>query len=98
VGPYLPRTQGIRPDTLNDLAKTVGFMLESDYILPAQRAVLYEYLATTPGLVLEHSVRDISGRPGVAVGWSFEGSRAMNIFDPATYAYTPPQRSGGCPL
>ena len=62
-------------------------MLESDYILPAQRAALYEFLATTPGLIVEPNVRDISGRPGVGVGWSFEGGRAMNIFDPKTYAY-----------
>ena len=84
---YLERAQGIRPDNLNDLAKTVGYMLESDYILPAQRAALYEFLATTPGLIVEPNVRDISGRPGVGVGWSFEGGRAMNIFDPKTYAY-----------
>jgi hypothetical protein len=87
MGPYLERTQGIRLGDLNDLAKTVGYMLESDYIRPAQRAALYEYLATTPGLIVEHNVRDISGRPGVGVGWSFEGAKAMNIFDPATYAY-----------
>jgi hypothetical protein len=84
---YLERTQGIRPDNVNDLAKTVGYMLESDYILPAQRAALYEFLAMTPGLIVEPDVRDISGRPGVGVGWSFEGGRAMNIFDPTTYAY-----------
>jgi hypothetical protein len=84
---YLERTQGIRPGNLNDLAKTVGYLLESSYILPAQRAALYEFLASTPGLIVEPNVRDISGRPGVGVGWYFEGSRAMNIFDPATYAY-----------
>ena len=87
MGPYLERTQGVRAGDVNDLAKTVGYMLESDYILPAQRAALYEYLATTPGLVIEHNVRDISGRLGVGVGWSFEGARAMNVFDPATFAY-----------
>jgi hypothetical protein len=84
---YLERTQGIRLSDLNDLAKTVGSMLESDYILPAQRAALYEFLATTPGLIVEPDVRDIDGRPGVGVGWSFEGAKAMNIFDPGTYAY-----------
>ena len=35
MGPYLERTQGVRLNDLNDLSKTVGFMLESDYILPA---------------------------------------------------------------
>lgn len=48
MGPYLEQTQGIRLNDLNDLSKTVGFMLESDYILPAQRAALYRFLATTP--------------------------------------------------
>jgi len=84
---YLNQSQGISPSNLNDLAKTLGSMLQSDYFLPAQRAALYEFRAATPGLVVEHNVRDITGRPGVGVGWSFEGSRAMNIFDPASYAY-----------
>jgi hypothetical protein len=87
MGPYLERTQGIRRHDLNDLSKTVGFMLESDYILPAQRAALYKYLATTPGLTVESHVRDVSGRPGVGVVWHFEGSKAMNIFDSRTFAY-----------
>ena len=84
---YLERTQGIRLPNLNDLAKTVGYLLESDYLRPAQRAALYQFLASTPGLVVEHHVRDVSGRPGVGVGWSFAGGTAMNIFDPATFAY-----------
>lgn len=87
MGPYLERTQGIRLNDLNDLSKTVGFMLESDYILPAQRAALYRFLATTPGLTVERHVRDVSGRPGIGVVWHFYGSKAMNIFDPRTFAY-----------
>jgi hypothetical protein len=87
MGPYLERTQGVRLNDLNDLSKTVGFMLESDYILPAQRAALYRFLAGTPGLTVERHVRDVSGRPGIGVGWRFEGSKAMNIFDPRTFAY-----------
>ncbi len=87
MGPYLQRTQGIRPNDLNDLSKTVGFILESDYILPAQRAALYQYLAATPGLTVERHVRDVSGRPGIGVVWHFYGSKAMNIFDPHTFAY-----------
>jgi hypothetical protein len=87
MGAYLEKAQRVRAGDLNNLSKTVGAMLASDYILPAQRAALYEYLATTPGLVVEHNVRDISGRPGVGVGWPYEGGKAMNIFDPETYAY-----------
>src|ERR1700704_4127659 len=52
---------------------TVGFMLESDYILPAQRAALYRFLAATPGLTVEAHVRDVSGRPGIGVVWHFYG-------------------------
>jgi hypothetical protein len=87
MGPYLERTQGVRLNDLNDLSKTVGFMLESDYIMPAQRAALYRFLATTPGLTVERHVRDVSGRPGIGVVWHFYGSKAMNIFDPRTFAY-----------
>jgi hypothetical protein len=87
MGPYLERTQGIRLNDLNDLSKMVGFMLESDYILPAQRAALYRFLAATPGLTVESHVRDVSGRRGIGVVWHFYGSRAMNIFDPRTFAY-----------
>jgi hypothetical protein len=32
-------------------------------------------------------VRDVSGRPGIGVVWHFYGSKAMNIFDPRTFAY-----------
>jgi hypothetical protein len=35
MGSYLERTQGVRLNDLNDLSKTVGEMLQSDYILPA---------------------------------------------------------------
>jgi hypothetical protein len=87
MGPYLEQTQGVRLNDLNDLSKTVGFMLESDYILPAQRAALYRFLAATPGLTVDPHVRDVSGRPGIGVVWHFYGSKAMNIFDPRTFAY-----------
>jgi hypothetical protein len=87
MGPYLERTQGIRPSDLNDLSKTIGFMLRDDYILPAQRAALYKYLATTPGLTVQRQVRDVSGRLGIGVVWSYQGGKSMNIFDPRTFAY-----------
>ena len=58
MGAYLERTQGVRLNHLNDLSKTVGFMLESDYILPAQRAALYRFLAATPGLTVGPHVRE----------------------------------------
>jgi hypothetical protein len=44
-------------------------------------------LATTPGLTVERHVHDVSGRAGIGVVWHFYGSKAMNIFDPRTFAY-----------
>ena len=82
---YLAKTQGVRLNDVNDVAKVVEGMFQSDYLLPAQRAALYEFLATTPGLTLERNVKDISGRPGIGVGWSFMGSKAVLIFDPRPY-------------
>jgi hypothetical protein len=76
---------GGRLNDINDVAKVVEGIFQSDYLLPGQRAALYEFLATTPGLTLERNVKDITGRPGIGVGWSFQGSKAMLIFDPSTY-------------
>jgi hypothetical protein len=84
---YLERTQGVRPDDLNDIAKTVGGLLDSDYLLPAQQAALYAFLARTPGIRIQPAVADAAGRPGVGVVWSFDGSQAMLVFDPQTYTY-----------
>ena len=85
--PYLERTQGVRPGDLNDVAKTVGELLDSDYLLPAQQAALYTFLARTPGITVQRGVTDAAGRPGIGVAWSFEGSQAMLVFDPETYTY-----------
>jgi hypothetical protein len=82
---YLAQTLGVRLHDINDVAKVVGVMFESDYLLPAQRAALYKFLATTPGLTLERNVKDISGRPGIGVGWSFMGGKAVLVFNPSTY-------------
>jgi hypothetical protein len=82
---YLAKTQGVRLNDINDVAKVVEGIFQSDYLLPAQRAALYKFLATTPGLTLERNVKDVTGRPGIGVGWSFQGSKAMLIFDPSTY-------------
>ena len=82
---YLAKTQGVRLNDINDVAKVVGGIFQSDYLLPAQRAALYEFLATMPGLTLERHVTDITGRRGIGVSWSFMGSTAVLVFDPGTY-------------
>lgn len=85
--PYLERTQGVRPGDVNDIAKTVGELLNSDYLLPAQQSALYEFLARTPGITVQTGVSDAAGRAGVGVAWSFDASQAMIIFDSRTYTY-----------
>ncbi len=85
--PYLEKTQRVRLDDINDLAKTVGFMLDTDYLLPAQQSALYQFLANTPGLTVAQSVEDVAGRPGVGVEWSYLGSSGMLIFNASSYQY-----------
>jgi hypothetical protein len=70
----------------NDIARTIGEWEMSDYFLPAQRAALYQYLATLPGVTVDRNARDVDGRPGIGISWTFGGARMMNIFDPNTYA------------
>lgn len=70
----------------NEIARTIGEWEMSDYFLPAQRAALYQYLATLPGVTVVRDARDVDGRAGIGISWTFEGARMMNIFDPGTYA------------
>jgi hypothetical protein len=74
-------------DSLNNLAKNVGYMLDADYLLPAQQAALYRFLATTPGITVKPQVEDVAGRAGIGVGWNYMGSSGMLIFDASTYRY-----------
>lgn len=92
--PYLVKTDIVYPaglvpaaNDLNDLAKDVGYMLDTSYLLPRQQAALYDLLAKTPGIRVKTGVTDVAGRAGVGVEWSFEGGTSMLIFDPATFQY-----------
>jgi hypothetical protein len=87
MGAWLATSQNATPANLNDLAKVVANLMQTDYLLPAQEAALYDYLGTVPGLAVARNVKDFSGRPGIGVAWTSRGSRAMMIFDPATLAY-----------
>jgi hypothetical protein len=91
---YLIKTQEeYAPDVvtdavrLNDLAKNIGYMLDTDYLLPAQQAALYQYLAATPGVTLEPSVKDVAGRPGIGIEWPLDSDTSVLIFDAKTYQY-----------
>jgi hypothetical protein len=67
--------------------KVVSHVLETNYLLPAQRAALYKYLAATAGLKVVADVPDATGRRGVAVTWPGPRFSGYLIFDPKTYAY-----------
>ena len=86
IGPWLAQTQGATTANPNVLGKIAGVILENDYLLPAQRAALYEFLATTPGLTVVHGVKDTLGRAGVGITWTFGGSATL-VFDAGTLAY-----------
>jgi hypothetical protein len=84
---YLEKTQRVHLDDVNDLAKTVSYMLDTDYLLPAQQSALFQFLATTPGLTVDPSVQDVAGRPGIGIEWPYLGSSGMLIFDASSYQY-----------
>ena len=62
-------------------------ILSTDYLLPAQRAAFYKYLATVQGAGVAGDVRDAAGRPGTGLVWTVQGAKWMLIFDSRTLAY-----------
>jgi hypothetical protein len=72
---------------VNVVGKTVDYLLESRYLLPAQRAALFEFMARTPGFTVAPKVVDAVGRPGVGIEWTYQGSTSDVIFDRQNYAY-----------
>jgi hypothetical protein len=70
----------------NDFGKAVDFLMSTTYLLPAQRAALFELMAQTPGFTVISGARDATGRIGVAVKWTFDGAAEI-IFNPVSYAY-----------
>jgi hypothetical protein len=70
----------------NDFGKAVEFLMSTTYLLPAQRAALFELMAKTPGFTVVSGARDATGRIGVAVKWTFDGAAEI-IFNPISYAY-----------
>jgi hypothetical protein len=71
----------------NDLGKSVDYLMQTTYLLPAQQAALFELMAQTPGFTVVSGARDAMGRTGVAVRWTYEGAPAEIIFNPVSYAY-----------
>jgi hypothetical protein len=59
--------------------------LMSNFTLPPKlRAALFQVAASLNGVELIGPVTDPLGRPGTAVGYTYEGLRQQLIFDPAT--------------
>jgi hypothetical protein len=72
-------------DAANDLAKGVMYLLETAYLLPAQRAALFNLMAATPGFTIVPAMADAIGRMGVGVEWTFAGGSGALIFNSTTY-------------
>jgi hypothetical protein len=79
----------------NDFGKAVDFLMSTTYLLPAQQAALFELMARFPGFTIVHDARDALGRVGVAIEWTYDGSAAEIILNPATYAYMGDRTSPG---
>jgi hypothetical protein len=71
----------------NDLSKCVDYLMQTTYLLPAQRAALFKLMARTPGFTVVSRAPDAIGRIGVAVRWTYEGAPAEIILNPVSYAY-----------
>lgn len=84
-----PGTQpkGIPNWSANDLGKAADVLLQETYLLPGQRAAIFDLMAQTRGFTVARHVPDVLGRDGVAIRWTYQGGAAEIIFDPKTYAY-----------
>jgi hypothetical protein len=76
---------GATSNAANDLAKGVMYLLETAYLLPAQRAAIFNLMAATPGFTVVPTMADAIGRTGVGVEWSFAGGSGALIFNSTTY-------------
>jgi hypothetical protein len=88
---YLEKSYGLRLGTgkksLDRLGTIVDGLLSFTYLLPRQRAALYELLAQTPGFTVVPHTADVIGRQGIGVSWALpRGGEILIIFDRRTYA------------
>jgi hypothetical protein len=70
----------------NDLSMGITNLMQTCYLLPAQRSALFTLMAQTPGFTIVPNMADAIGRVGVGVEWNFEGDSGALIFNPTTYA------------
>jgi hypothetical protein len=85
---WLLRHLGGGASYASGLVTNVESMMTTDYLLPRQRAVLYEVLAQTPGLTVVPKVTNVRGVAGVGIraGAADKGSIYTIIFNARTYA------------
>jgi hypothetical protein len=85
---WLARHLGGGASYASGLLTNVESMMTTDYLLPRQRAALYELLAQTPGLTMVPKVTNVRGVTGVGIraGMADKGSVYTIIFNPRTYA------------
>jgi hypothetical protein len=88
---YLEKTYDLRLGTgkksMDTLGTTIDGLLTFTYLLPRQRAALYELLAHTPGFTVVPHTADVIGRQGIGVSWALpHGGDIIIIFDRRTYA------------
>ena len=91
------RARGHSEGTYRQMFTLVGDALRDPAATtPRQRAALYEVAARIPGVELVGSVRDRSGRDGIAVAMRNEpdGTRDTLIFDPQTGALLGEEKVG----
>jgi hypothetical protein len=62
-------------------------VLRVSLLVPEVQAAVFEAVSTVPGTTVRTGVRDVTGRPGVAVTRVAEGIRDELLFDPSSYAY-----------
>jgi hypothetical protein len=70
----------------NELSDGITNLMQTCYLLPAQRSALFTLMAQTPGFTIVPNMMDAIGRVGVGVEWNFQGDSGALIFDPTTYA------------
>jgi hypothetical protein len=92
---YLERGASPHVSLAYNIFESADSLLLSDYLLPAQRAAVYEVLSTTSGITVVPHVTDIAGRAGVGVECFDRGSPVVLIFDSRNYAYLGMRFPGG---
>ena len=64
--------------TANDIGKSVDELMTSAYLLPAQRAALYQLMSRTPGFVIAHGV-STPRTAGTAIEWTFQAQDSDHL-------------------